>query len=130
MKFCTIFEEVDEDYSTKLNFCTNVQQLKELVEKYKWCARDAWTKVQTMQEKDWTEFKIGLQEERRKRFAGEVWMDKYGDILLPLPMMLITGIKAQFNVSFGLIVSRLLDERMAVEEDEYLVIKEVRNGLR
>jgi hypothetical protein len=58
---------------------------------------------------DWQEFRRGLQAERDKRFAGEEWAEKYGEVLIPRNAMLATLQAPRFQVPWGAMVIRLAE---------------------
>lgn len=93
--------EQDADYAKALTTCTNLADLRALVEAYAELAVDAMAQVAAIVEADWPEFARGLKAERRGKFAGEEWARRFGAILMPLPMMKITQIAAQFGAPFG-----------------------------
>lgn len=104
-------DEQDRDYAKALTDCDTVDDLKALVEAYAELAVDALPVVKRMTPDEFKEFRAGLNKERRGKFAGEAWATKYAAVVMPLPMMQITQIAAQYKAPFGVTWQRVRDLR-------------------
>jgi len=91
----------DRDYAKALTDCSTLAELRELVTAYAPLALDAQPVVAAMTDADFTKFLKGLKSERRGKFAGDAWAQKFGAVLMPWPMMRVTQIADQFKVPFG-----------------------------
>lgn len=103
--------EHDTDYAKALTVCDSLADLKALVTRYQELVVDAVPVVAAMTEADFQAFRKGLKSERRGKFAGEEWAERFGAVLMPLPMMTITQVAAQFQAPFGVTWQRLRDLR-------------------
>ena len=103
--------EQDSDYTKALTECLTLDDLRALVDAYKPLALDAVPVVAAMTDADFLVFRKGLKSERRGKFAGEAWAERFGAVLMPLPMMRITQIKDQFKVPFGVAWQRCKEHR-------------------
>lgn len=101
----------DADYTKALTECLTLDELRELVNAYAPLALDAQPVVAAMTADDFTEFRKGLKSERRGKFAGVEWAQRFGAVLMPLPMMRITQIAQEFKVPFGVAWQRCKDIR-------------------
>lgn len=104
-------DDQDRQYAEQLTLADTLERLKELLTNYRPLAEDAFQVVETMTEDDFQEFRKGLKKERKGRFAGEAWAEKYAAIVMPLPMMRVTEVAAQFKAPFGVTWQRCKDLR-------------------
>jgi hypothetical protein len=97
-------------YRKVVDDATNWESLIEAISPYKLVANDAIQcalKEAEGGEKSWLEFREGLAKERKSRFAGEEWMKRFADILLPTTMFKVSVVAEQFKVPWGMAYIRL-----------------------
>lgn len=118
--------DVPATYTKAIDGAKNWDELIDAIGPYKLVANDA---IQCAIHEaiggtaSWIEFSAGLHRERKKRFAGEEWMHRFADILMPAVMFHVSGIAAHFFVPWGLAYLRMkeagkLKERNGVAEIE------------
>jgi hypothetical protein len=73
------YADYDSDYVTAVKTCNTQGELKEIIEKYREFAEDAYTIVKDMGNEEFEAFRKG----RRKKDPGLKWMETYGAVLLP-----------------------------------------------
>ncbi len=56
---------------------------------------------------DFEEWTAGLRKERRGRFAGSAWAEKYGAILIPARLLEAGMLAVRYHVPLGLAINRL-----------------------
>lgn len=100
-----------EDYTQRLTECATLAELRDLMALYSDLAIDAGRVVAKMADEDFTEFRRGLKMERKGRFAGEPWCERFGAILMPLPMLRISEFAHRFHAPFEMTWQRLKDIR-------------------
>ncbi len=103
--------ECASDYAANLTIADTLDRLRELVENYKRLAKDAIPVVAGMTADDFSAFRDGLKEERRGRFAGDAWCERFGAVLMPQPMMNVSIVADQFKVPFGVAWIRCQEHR-------------------
>jgi hypothetical protein len=111
-------EDADSAYTRALTDCATLDDLRALMAQYSELAVDAAAVVATMTEADMAEFRRGLRQERKGRFAGEPWAKRFAAVLMPLPMMRVSEIKGRYHVPFAVALKRIKDLRpdlLAVE---------------
>jgi len=59
---------------------------------------------------EFAEFASGLEAETGKRFAGEQWAERYGPIVMPETLVVVSEYAARFQVPWGLMYIRMRDE--------------------
>ena len=103
--------EQDRDYAVALVECETLGDLRALVEAYRPLVLDAVPVVARMTDADFTEWRKGLKSERRGKYAGDDFARKFGTVLMPLPMMRITKLAAQYGAPFGVAYIRCRELR-------------------
>lgn len=98
-------------YTRKLTDCASLDELRALVSDFADLAVDAVPIVTKMTADDFTEFRRGLRQERKGRFAGVPWMERFGAILLPMPMIRISELAERFGAPFHITARRLKELR-------------------
>lgn len=99
------------DYAKALTECHTLADLRALVDAYKPLALDAVPVVDAMTDDDFAAWRKGLKTERRGKFAGETFAEKYGAVLMPMPMLKIVEIADRYKVPFGVAWQRAKDLR-------------------
>lgn len=105
-------------YSKAVDSATNWETLLEAIGPYKLIANDAIECVLREAEEgkqSWLDFRCGLAKERKKHFAGEAWMERFADILLPATMFQVSSVAARFFVPWGAAYIRMKDAGKIVE---------------
>jgi hypothetical protein len=80
-------------------------------------ASDAVAIAAAMTEGDFEVWRTGLRKERREQFAGEIFAERYGALLLPLVMLEVSMFADHFKVPWGLAFVRMLEAGRIVEAD-------------
>lgn len=104
-----------QDYAKAIDSCQSVQELQQCLASWRLVTDDAWRTAQTMTESQWGYFKKGLRAERRGRFAGTKWAQRYSDILLPALMFRVGMVAQQFMVPWGVAYIRCVEAGKIVE---------------
>ena len=108
MKPITMVSEQTSDYTKALDDCETLEQLRELLASYRPIASDAEAAI-PRDEQEFGDFRTGLLSERRRKFAGEEWMVRYGSLLMPHVMVEVSLVAMHFMVPWGLAFSRMKD---------------------
>ena len=101
----------DASYTRHLTECATLDDLRALVTRYHTLAVDAVPIVATMTDAEFPEFRRGLKQERKGRFAGLAWAKAYGAVLMPMPMFQISRVAIEFHVPFSVAWRRIQDVR-------------------
>ncbi len=116
MKISYLSEPV-ADYHKELDTCDSLFELRIFVEKWKLLANDAFDVAQAMTSDDWPTFRKGLKSERRGRYAGDNWTERYAAILLPEILFKVSMTANQFICPWGLAYCRHRDVGQIVEKN-------------
>ncbi len=100
-----------QDYVRQLTDAETLSDLSNLMALYSDLAIDAGWAVAMMTEADFLEFRRGLKQERKGRFAGEQWARKYSAVLMPLPMLRIAEMAERYKVPFAVAWRRIKEVR-------------------
>jgi hypothetical protein len=104
-------EDADTAYARALTDCATLADLRELMAQYTELVIDAVRVVETMTDADMAEFKRGLRQERKGRFAGEAWARRFSAILMPMPMLRVAQIAHEYHVPFSVALRRIKEVR-------------------
>lgn len=104
------------DYHKELDACNSLFDLRVFVDKWKLLANDAFEVAQSMTTEDWPIFRKGLKSERRGRYAGDKWTERYAAILLPEIMFKVSMTANQFHCPWGLAYIRHREVGHIIEE--------------
>lgn len=103
-------EDPTKKYVADLNRVTNLQELRKLLRDWKpFVGDDAIAVAKEMDEADFTDFRDGLDLERKKKYAGDEWATKFGGIIIPTPMLKAAIVAENFKVPWGTAFIRLRD---------------------
>lgn len=102
MRPITYRSEQPSDYGKALDRAETLVLLKNTVSEYKILAEDAYSIVHEMDEQDFSEWRAGLKKERKQKFAGEKFTNKFGPILMPEEMLQTALVAHRFKISWGL----------------------------
>lgn len=111
MKPITYISEQPSDYAKALDRAETLILLKITVSEYKILAEDAYSIVHEMDEQDFSEWRAGLKKERRGKFAGEQFSDKFGPLLMPETMLKASLVAHRFKVPWGLAYIRIRESQ-------------------
>lgn len=106
----------DQDYYRLLPLQKSLKALRKLTKQYDRIAADAREIAEKMTEEDFIEFRDGLLKEKQGEFAGEVFMEKYGAILLPTVLLQVGMTAKHFCVPFGVAYIRMKEHGQIVED--------------
>lgn len=115
-------DEPEEAWVKGLDAAKSRADLRALAELYAPLVQDACAQIDKMDDEAFEDFKHGLRKERKGRFAGEEFMEKFGAILLPEMMMHVGMVMAHFGVPFGLAFRRLRENGMIEVRDGIAVL--------
>lgn len=93
--------ECDRDYSRGLVAAKTLEELQTHVEIYRRVADDAWQVVSQMSGEDFAEFMKGSRSERKGKFAGEAFAEKYSDVLMPKVLFMVSMTANHFKAPWG-----------------------------
>ena len=114
--------ETTADYNKMLDEADTLEKLVKGVTDFKLIANDALKKVSTMDQAAFEDFRGGLAMERKRKFAGEEWNDKYGEIIIPSVIMAVAVVAHQFMVPWGCAYIRMRDAGKLVEKDGVAIV--------
>jgi hypothetical protein len=100
-----------EAYTQQLTECGTLDELRGLMALYSDLAIDAGRIVAKMTDADFVEFRRGLKQERKGRFAGHEWAERFSAVMMPLPMLRVTIMADQFHVPFNVALMRIQELR-------------------
>lgn len=101
--------ELRASYVWGLEHATTLRELREHVERWRFCAEDALVIVARMDEGAFADFRRGLADELRKIYAGDQWAARFSIVVVPALMHKVQEIAALYNVPWGLAYIRLLN---------------------
>ena len=97
----TYTSEQPRDWAEALDFCEELETLRQTCREWRDVAPDAVAVAEKMSKRDFGEFMKGLKAERRGKYAGDQWVDKYGALAMPELMVKVSHVAAQFGVPWG-----------------------------
>lgn len=103
--------ETPERYAKGLSECDTLAALAAHVMAYAEFAKDAWPIVRDMSEADFVTFRKGLRSERRGKFAGLEFAQRFAAVMMPEPMFTIVQIADEYKVPFVVAHRRLKEVR-------------------
>jgi hypothetical protein len=113
-----------KEYCQGLTACDTLERLQEYVEHWSQFARDAYDVTRKMTQADFTEYQKGIAIERKGKFAGEEYAERYGAILLPEFLMFVSYVADRFKVPWGVAFIRLRDMNKIEFNGQFWVKKE------
>lgn len=112
LKSIGYIDEPDVEWRESLDAVRLCFDLKKLAERFAPLFPDAYEQAINMDDDDFMQFRAGLVKERKGRFAGEDFMNKFGSIMLPANMLHVGQVSAKFGVPFGLAFCRMIEAGM------------------
>lgn len=99
------FEE--SHYTKALDACNNFDDVRTLLT----VLPDDLTKaalksLEGVSDEEWGEFLDGLKAQRRGEDTEEVWVEKWGEVLLPGPMLLISLYSLEFKTPWSVVYAQ------------------------
>jgi len=110
-------DETFNEYLSALDGAKSLDDLRTVVATYRRFANDAFRVVSAMHEREWPAFRKGLRLERKQKFAGMPWAEKYGAVILPEVMLRVAAIALKFKVPWGCAFIRAKYVGMIIEQD-------------
>lgn len=104
-----------KDYCDGVRRCRTLKELKKFTQDWNYLCADAAEVAGLMTAKDWPEFKRGLKSESKGEFAGDEWVKRFGDILLPALVLQVGMIAEHFKAPFGCAFIRCKEEGIVQE---------------
>ncbi len=103
----TYLSEQPTDYARAIDGAETLADLRIVLADWRALAQDAENAALKMTNADFTVFREGLKKERKGCFAGEDFVTRFGDILMPAVMFKVSIHASEFHVPFGLMYIRL-----------------------
>jgi hypothetical protein len=76
-------EDPARAYARAISGCGTLKDLVDELHTWRGIADDALHAAEQMKDNEWDEFQRGLKSERRKKYAGDAWAEKWIAILIP-----------------------------------------------
>src|SRR5258708_789791 len=103
----TYISEQPHDYARAIDDASTLISLQSVIAEWRSLAEDAWKIALAMKDSDFADFRAGLRLERRGKFAGEEWNERFADILMPAVMFKVSITANEYKVPWGLAYIRL-----------------------
>ena len=116
-------DESDRQYSVALSRVRSLRGLKLLLTEWRWITGDAAKVAAAMTAQDFKDFLKALFKERRGEYCGDAATERFGEILVPVPMLQVTLVAAQFHAPWGTAYIRLREEGYLDESSGQAVYK-------
>ena len=102
-------------YTAAITAAKNRDELQDAIAPFSLVAADA--REMAGGKYSFDEFRKGLRKERRGRFAGEDWAEKFAAIIMPEIMFRVSAVAQKFNAPWGVTYIRLKDAGRIIETD-------------
>lgn len=102
-----VSEDPSRAYAKAISACGTLVELVAELRRWRGLADDALHAAEQMKANEWDGFQRGLKAERRKKFAGDAWAEKWGVILMPERMIRASMLAENMSVPWGLAFLRL-----------------------
>jgi hypothetical protein len=103
----TYLSETASDYSKAITNAETLDELRSVVSDYGDVAADAQTAVAAMSAADFKAWRRGLAKERKGKFAGDEFSERFGDVMMPELMFKVSIVAQKFQVPWGCAYIRL-----------------------
>jgi hypothetical protein len=103
----TYTSEQPKDYAKALSEASTLDELVKVAEAWQEVASDALAIVKGMTPADFAHWRKGLAIERRGKFAGLDFQEKYAAVLMPERLFKVSMMALEFSVPWGLMYLRL-----------------------
>lgn len=97
------------EYAKELDAPITPAELISMLERWECVASDALALARNMTADDFSEFIVGLRQERNGEFGGEVWAGKYNTITMPIVLFFVAMATSEFAAPWGLTFQRMRD---------------------
>lgn len=105
----TYESELGSDYREDLDSCSSVQDLKNLIDKYKEISPDL-KDVEIESDSDYNEFRKGFTLERSGKGASDVWYAKFASLLIPAYILYASLLAEKYGAPWGVAYLRMCAE--------------------
>ncbi|MGH7782247.1 MAG: hypothetical protein ACREO5_00155 [Candidatus Binatia bacterium] len=105
-----VTENPGRKYSKAVDDAKTLPALIQTLAEWKRFAEDALAIAEKMTDADFVEFRMLLAKERRGKFAGEQFSEKYGAIVMPEKLLISSLVESQYKVPWGLAFLRCEQE--------------------
>lgn len=108
--------ELSKPYVNVVQEAATFEELLSVVKTWQPLVQDAFEAV-IDKDFSWDEYAAGCKKERRGKYAGDKWAEKYGAILMPAVLMYV-GLQAEhFKVPEGAMFIRLKEFGIITQDD-------------
>lgn len=114
----TYISECDRDYARLLALQDTRAKLRKFLQTYRRVADDAYQVSLGMSLGDFRQFRDGLAQERRGKFAGENFVKRYGPVLMPRVLFEVSMIATEFHAPWGCAFLQMVKAGRIVEVDD------------
>ena len=123
LKNINYLTEPMDDFVKGIDHAIDLQSLREVFDYWEPIANAARNISYAMGDDDFNEFRDGLKMERKNKFAGEHWQNKYSELIMPSVMFIVTMYATEFHATWGAVYIRMKQEGLITERDgiAYLV---------
>jgi hypothetical protein len=115
MKPISYTSDQGRDYCKAIDACKSIDELALVLRDYRKIFPDAFD-ARPKDEAEFKKWKSGLYMERHGRFAGEEFMERFGNVLLPTLMLDVGMVASQFHAPWGCAFIHLCDVGRIVKE--------------
>jgi hypothetical protein len=105
----------EQDWNAILDQSKDLATLRAKVAEWQPYVDDAARVIEGMAEADFPLWRKGLAKERRGRFSGPAWADRFMALLMPESLMNGSVVARHFNVPLGCALIRLRECTVTVE---------------
>lgn len=103
-------DTTERDWSRGIDQTENELDLFKFIETWMPYVSDAYQAASSMTPFLFKEFKEGLKKERKNIFAGEIWADRFGALLMPENLMTASLLAEKFHAPLVICLSRMEQE--------------------
>jgi hypothetical protein len=114
MEVTYVTENPCRKYSKEIDSAKTLPDLIRTLSEWKRFAQDAFECAQKMTDADFKEFRSVLAKERRGKFAGDEFTEKYGAILMPEKLLISSLLESQHKIPWGLAFIRCEEEKWSM----------------
>lgn len=100
-------DELYEDFRKCLDDARTLAVLQAAAERYRAIFPDAYDVTASMDDAAFLEWRSGLSKERKKQFAGEEWVERFGPLIMPAVALHVAMLASELCVPFGLAFNRM-----------------------
>lgn len=97
----------EKDYTSQLDGAADLQSLRDVLSGWSPFVEDAEQVAAKMDAESFNRWRVGLQQERSKQFAGEAWAEEFGAILTPAKLIDGLLVADYYKVTLGCALIRM-----------------------